>query len=74
MDRLQAHRGHATGCDVKARCECDDVKFVDFSIGSLNAVLDELFDLDAALFGDVYDLDVVGIQNLIVVLLKARTL
>jgi hypothetical protein len=47
---------------------------VDFSIGSLNAVLDELFDLDAALFGDVYDLDVVGIQNLIVVLLKARTL
>jgi len=76
IDALQTHVGHAASDDVEAGGECDDVVLALFAVGCYDALLGELLDRSSVLgLGvDVHDADIVAVENLVEVLLKAGTL
>jgi hypothetical protein len=76
VDALQTHVGHAASHDIEAGGECDDIVLTLLAIRCDDALLGELFDRSAilGLRVDVHDTDVVAVENLVEVLLKARSL
>lgn len=76
VDALQTHVGHAASHDVEAGGQCDDIILALFTVGCDDALLGELLDWSSVLGlrVDVYDSNVVAVENLVVVLLEARTL
>ncbi len=45
VDALEAHVGHAAGCDIEACSDADHVEFVMLAVGGLDAGLGELSDV-----------------------------
>lgn len=76
IDALQAHIGHTAGHDVEAGGESDDIILALFAIRCDDSLLGELLDGSSVLgLGvDVHDADVIAVQNLIEILLEARSL
>lgn len=74
MDTLQPHVGHTTSDDVEASGDRDDVKLILFTVSRLDALFSEFLNLVAVLLGDVNYLNIVTIEDLVVILFKARTL
>ena len=76
VDALQTHVGHAAGHHVEASGECDDIVLALLAVGCDDALLGELLDRSTVLGLriDIDDADVVAVENLVEVLLKARSL
>lgn len=76
VDALQTHVGHAASHDIEAGGECDDIVLALLAVGCDDALLGELLDRSSVLglWVDIDDADVVAVKNLVVILLKARTL
>ena len=76
VDALQTHVGHAASHDIEAGGECDDIVLALLAVGCDDALLGELLDRSTVLGLriDIDDADVVAVENLVEVLLKARSL
>jgi len=76
VDALQTHVGHTAGHDVETGGECDDIVLALLAVRRDDALLGELLDRSTVLGlrVDVHDTDVVAVENLVEVLLKARSL
>jgi hypothetical protein len=76
VDALQAHVGHTASHDIEASGERDDIVLALFSVGCDDTLFCELLDRCSVLCFrvDVHEADVVAVENLVEVLLEARTL
>jgi len=76
IDALQAHIGHTAGHNVEASGESDDIILALFAVRCDDSLLRELLDRSSVLglWVDVHDANIVAVQNLVEVLLEARSL